>query len=140
MRASDERGELVPQPGLGDLDTLLDDVRAAGLDVRVHLHGEPVDLPPGLDLSAYRIVQEALTNTMKHARASRADVDVRFATGDLGLEVRDDGQGASPGGGSGHGLVGIAERVKIYGGDMTAGTSPTGGFTVRVRLPLGGDS
>jgi signal transduction histidine kinase len=140
MRASDEPGELTPHPGLGDLDALVDDVRAAGLEVRLHLQGEPVDLSPGLDLSAYRIVQEALTNTLKHAHASRADVDVRYGTRDLDLEVRDDGRGSARSDGlsdaMGHGLVGIAERVKIYGGDLSAGSSATGGFTVHVHLPL----
>jgi signal transduction histidine kinase len=139
MRASDERGELAPHPGLGDLDALLEDVRAAGLDAHLHLHGEQVVLPPALDLSAYRIVQEALTNTLKHANARRADVDVRYGAEGLDLEVRDDGRGPSTGAGSGHGLVGIAERVKIYGGDMSAGASPDGGFAVHVRLPVGGE-
>ena len=139
MRASDERGELGPHPGLGDLDALLEDVRAAGLDAHLHLHGEQVVLPPALDLSAYRIVQEALTNTLKHANARRADVDVRYGAEGLDLEVRDDGRGPSTVADPGHGLVGIAERVKIYGGDMSAGSSPDGGFAVHVRLPVGGD-
>jgi signal transduction histidine kinase len=97
-----------------------------------------VDVPPGLDLSAYRILQEGLTNALKHARASRAEVDVRYGADELLLEVRDDGRGGSSGpDGLGHGLVGIRERVKIFGGDMTAGPSG-GGFVLRARLPLDG--
>ena len=144
MRANGEPGELSPRPGLGELDALLDDVRAAGLEVRLHRHGEPVLLSPGLDLSAYRIVQEALTNTLKHADARRADVDLRYGDGALDLEIRDDGRGPASADDSGHdsgpGLVGIAERVKIYGGEMSAGRSPTGGFVVHVRLPWTGEA
>jgi signal transduction histidine kinase len=139
MRRDDEQPELVPHPGLADLEGLLDDVRAAGLAVRLQIHGEPVELPPGLDLSAYRIVQEALTNTLKHAHARQAAVEVQYGPRDLQVEVRDDGRGTSTGDGLGHGLVGIGERVKIYGGDMSAGASPSGGFVLRARLPLNGD-
>jgi signal transduction histidine kinase len=84
-------------------------------------------------------VQEALTNTLKHAHAHQAEVDVQYGPGDLRLEVRDDGLGPTTDGSLGHGLVGIAERVKIYGGDMAAGRSPEGGFVLRARLPLEGD-
>ena len=139
MRRDGEEPELVPHPGLASLDRLLDDIRAAGLDVRVQIRGEPVDLPPGLDLSAYRIVQEALTNTLKHAHAHQAEVDVRYAAGDLQVEVRDDGRGPAEDDGLGHGLVGIGERVKIFGGDLSTGRSPDGGFTLRARLPLNGE-
>jgi len=146
MRQEDDDLELLPHPGLDDLDALVADVRATGLAVEVRRHGEPVPLPPGLDLSAYRIVQEGLTNTLKHARAEHAQVDVHYGPADLRLEVRDDGRAStstSTGNinGAGHGLVGIGERVKIYGGEMTAGTGRTGGFLLRVRLPLedGGD-
>lgn len=139
MRREDEQAELSPQPGLADLDRLLDDVRAAGLEVRLNVHGDPVPLPPGLDLSAYRIVQEAVTNTLKHAQAHHADVEVTFEPGDLLVEVRDDGRGPSTSDGLGHGLVGMRERVKIFGGDMSAGGAPGGGFVVRARLPLDGD-
>ncbi len=138
MRRDDEQPELVPHPGLADLEGLLDDVRAAGLAVRLQIHGEPVELPPGLDLSAYRIVQEGLTNTLKHAHARQAEVEVQYGPRDLRVEVRDDGRGTSTGDGLGHGLVGIGERVKIYGGDMSAGVSPSGGFVLRARLPLDG--
>jgi len=98
-----------------------------------------VPLPPGLDLSAYRIVQEAVTNTLKHAQAHHADVEVRYEPRDLLVEVRDDGQGPTAGDGLGHGLVGMRERVKIFGGDMSAGGAPGGGFVVRARLPFDGD-
>ena len=138
LRREDEAAERTPHPGLAQLERLLDDVRAAGLAVRLRVHGEPVELPPGLDLSAYRIVQEALTNTLKHAHAHQAEVDVRYGPRDLEVEVCDDGRGATDVG-LGHGLVGIGERVKIFGGDMSAGRSPAGGFALRVRLPLDGD-
>ena len=140
MRSEGDDLELLPHPGLDDLDALVADVRATGLAVEVRRHGEPVPLPPGLDLSAYRIVQEGLTNTLKHAHARHAQVDVHYDPAGLRLEVRDDGSGAAANG-AGHGLVGIGERVKIYGGEMTAGAGRTGGFLLRVRLPLddGGD-
>ena len=119
--------------------------------MEVRRHGEPVPLPPGLDLSAYRIIQEGLTNTLKHAQAKHAQVDVHYDPADLRLEVRDDGGTRTSTStqhqnqqinGAGHGLVGIGERVKIYGGEMTAGAGRTGGFLLRVRLPLddGGDA
>jgi signal transduction histidine kinase len=139
MRRGDEQPDFTPQPGLADLDRLLEDVRAAGLAVQLRVRGEPVALSPGLDLSAYRIVQEAVTNTLKHARARHAEVDVRYEPHHLLVEVRDDGVGSSTNGEPGHGLVGIGERVKIFGGDMTAGRAPEGGFVVRARLPLDGD-
>ena len=139
MRRDDEQAELAPHPGLADLDNLLDDVRATGLAVRLRTHGEHVELPPGLDLSAYRIVQEAVTNTLKHAHAGQAEVDVLYGAHDLRIEVRDDGPGPATGDGLGHGLVGIRERVKIFGGEMSAGGAPGGGFVLRVRLPLDGD-
>jgi signal transduction histidine kinase len=139
MRRGDEQPDFTPQPGLADLDRLLEDVRAAGLAVQLRVRGEPVALSPGLDLSAYRIVQEAVTNTLKHARARHAEVDVRYEPHHLLVEVRDDGAGSSTNGEPGHGLVGIGERVKIFGGDMTAGRAPEGGFVVRARLPLDGD-
>jgi len=139
MRRDDEQAELAPQPGVADLDRLMDDVRAAGLAVQLRVHGDPVALPPGLDLSAYRIVQEAVTNTLKHAQAHQADVEVTYQPADLLVEIRDDGQGPSASDGLGHGLVGMRERVKIFGGDMSVGAAPGGGFLVRVRLPLDGE-
>jgi signal transduction histidine kinase len=128
---------LKPQPGLGDLQGLVADVRAAGLDVRLHAQGDPVGLPRGLDLSAYRILQEGLTNALKHAGASKVDVTIHYAEDELRLEVRDDGHGRTVrSDGLGHGLVGIGERVKIYGGDMSAFATTSGGFVLKASLPL----
>jgi len=138
MRRDGDGVELAPHPGLDGLDSLAEEVGRAGLPVRLHVEGEPFPLPRGIDLSAYRIVQEGLTNALKHARASNADVTVRYEPDELQLEIRDDGEGSPTSDGLGHGLVGIRERVKIYGGDMTAGTAPQGGFVLSTRLPLGG--
>ena len=141
MRHDDEELDLLPHPGLDNLDSLVDDVRAAGLPVRLQISGEPVALPPGLDLSAYRILQEGLTNALKHARASQAEVEVHYSATELRLEVRDDGPGRpSTDAGIGHGLVGIRERVRIFGGGMTAGVSRAGGFVLRAQLPLDGQA
>jgi signal transduction histidine kinase len=139
MRQDGEGLELAPQPGLDGLDALLDEVGRAGLPVRLHVDGEPLPLPRALDLSAYRIVQEGLTNALKHAHASHADVTVRYEPYELRIEVRDDGEGSSTSDGLGHGLVGIRERVKIYGGEMSAGTATGGGFILSTRLPLSGE-
>jgi signal transduction histidine kinase len=139
MRNGDDEVELGPQPGLDVLDSLADDVGRAGLPVRLHVEGEAFPLPRAIDLSAYRIVQEGLTNALKHARASHADVTLRYAPAELRIEVRDDGPGGATGDGRGHGLVGIRERVKIYGGEMTAGAAPEGGFVLSALLPLAGD-
>jgi signal transduction histidine kinase len=136
MRTDGDEAELAPQPGLDGLDSLAEEVGRAGLPVRLHVDGEPFPLPGALDLSAYRIVQEGLTNALKHARASGADVTVRYAPDELRLEVRDDGIGAATSDGLGHGLVGIRERVKIYGGEMSAGTENGGGFVLSARLPF----
>jgi signal transduction histidine kinase len=139
MRGDGDEPERVPHPGLADLNGLIAHVRAAGLAVGLHVHGEPVELPAGLDLSVYRIVQEALTNTLRHAAARRAEIALSFGPHDLRVEVRDDGRGPVDGDGRGHGLVGIRERVKIYGGEMSATATPGGGFVLRARLPLDGD-
>ena len=136
MRRDGEEAEFVPQPGLDGLDSLLEEIGRAGLPVELHVDGEPVPLPRGIDLSAYRIVQEGLTNALKHAHASDADVIVRYRPDEVQIEVRDNGQGSSTTDGLGHGLVGVRERVKIYGGDMTAGTANGGGFVLSTRLPL----
>ena len=138
MRHDGQEPELTPQPGLDGLDSLAEEIGRAGLPVRLHVDGEPFPLPRAVDLSAYRIIQEGLTNALKHAHASHADVTVRYGAGELGIEVRDDGRGATSTDGLGHGLVGIRERIKIYGGDMSAGTAPEGGFVLRTRLPLSG--
>jgi signal transduction histidine kinase len=136
MRREGEEAELVPQPGLDGLDALLAEISRAGLPVELHVDGDPVPLPRGIDLSAYRIVQEGLTNALKHARASDADVTVRYRPDELEIEIRDNGLGSSTTDGLGHGLVGVRERVKIYGGEMTAGTANGGGFVLSTRLPL----
>ena len=136
MRRDGDGLELAPQPGLDGLESLVDQVGRAGLPVRVHVDGDPCELPRAIDLSAYRIVQEGLTNALKHAEATQADVTVLYGRDDVQIEVRDDGRGVSPTDGLGHGLVGIRERVKIYGGEMTAGTAAEGGFVLSTRLPI----
>jgi signal transduction histidine kinase len=139
LRQGGDLLELTPGPGLDDLRTLAEEVRAAGLDVRLHVRGRPVPLPRSLDLSAYRIVQEGLTNALKHSGARRADVTVDYASGEVRLEVRDDGPGGfAQNDGLGHGLIGIGERVKTYGGEMSAFASAQGGFVLRASLPLEG--
>jgi signal transduction histidine kinase len=108
------------------------------VDVTLAVDGEPRPLSPGLDLSAYRIVQEGLTNVRKHAAGAPARVTVTWAPRELALEVRDDGpRAAAPNGSSGHGLVGMRERVRMHGGELHAGPAADGGFAVRARLPLG---
>jgi signal transduction histidine kinase len=138
MRRDGDEAELAPQPGLANLEALLEQVRRAGLGVHLHVDGEPFALARALDLSAYRIVQEGLTNVLKHAHASEADVTVGYGPDELHIEVRDNGDGATSDNGHGHGLVGVRERVKIYGGEMTAGTASGGGFVLSTRLPLRG--
>jgi signal transduction histidine kinase len=139
MRERGSEVELEPQPGLDNLGPLVQRVRSAGLPVHLEVDGEPRALPRALDLSAYRIVQEGLTNVLKHAGASHADVVVRHRPDELLLEVRDDGRGSASGDGLGSGLVGIRERVKLYDGEMTAGPANGGGFvlTATLRLPEG---
>jgi signal transduction histidine kinase len=136
MRREGDEVEFTPQPGLEALDSLLDEVGRAGLPARLHLDGEPFPLPRAIDLSAYRIVQEGLTNALKHANASDADVTVRYRPDEVEIEVRDNGEGIATTDGLGHGLVGVRERVKIYGGEMSAGTAPEGGFVLSTRLPI----
>jgi signal transduction histidine kinase len=138
MRRDGDGLELAPHPGVDRLDSLLEDVGRAGLPVRLHVDGNPFPLPRAIDLSAYRIVQEGLTNALKHAHASRVDVTFHYASDELQIEVRDNGEGLSMSDGLGRGLVGIRERVKIYGGEMTAGAAPEGGFVLGARLPLEG--
>jgi signal transduction histidine kinase len=138
MLRADADDPLAPQPGLSDLPTLVARVRAAGLPVDLDVHGERRDLPIGIELSAYRIVQEALTNALKHAGDTSARVRVRYGRDSLELEIEDDGGGGSstPVGGGGHGLVGMRERVALYGGRFDAGARPSGGFAIRVLLPI----
>jgi signal transduction histidine kinase len=138
MRSDGDGLELAPQAGLDGLGSLLDAVRRVGLPVALHVEGEPFPVPPAVDLSAYRIVQEGLTNALKHAQATRADVTLRYGSGELRIEVRDDGRGPADSDGRGHGLVGVRERVKIFGGEMSAGSAGEGGFVLSARLPLGG--
>ncbi len=135
MRREGDDLDLAPQPGLDRLDALLAEIGRAGLDVRLHVEGDPAPLPRALDLSAYRIVQEGLTNVLKHARASCAEVALLYGADELGIEVRDDGDGDGSGAG-GYGLVGVQERVKLFGGEMSAGPAVDGGFVLRTRLPL----
>jgi signal transduction histidine kinase len=138
---SEPRGDLAPVPGLADLDSLLAEVAKAGLAVRLRVEGTPSQLPAGVDLSAYRIVQEALTNVVKHAGPARAQVRICYGDHDVAVEVTDNGRGvmalAGDGRvGTGHGLIGMRERVAAFGGDLEVGPYPGGGFRVAARLPL----
>jgi signal transduction histidine kinase len=135
LRDGDEETGLAPQPGLAQVDALLAQMREAGLTVDLEIDGPARPLPPGVELSAYRIVQEALTNAIKHAECRHVRVAIRYTDGDVELEVADDGRGAGDGAG-GHGLVGMRERVAVFGGSLEATSAETGGFVVRARLPL----
>ena len=140
LRTDDEGPVLAPQPGIGQVRQLVEHARQTGLAVELAIEGETRPLPPGVDLAAYRIVQEALTNVRKHAGPAHAHVGVRFRERDLEIEVTDDGRGTSgaqPDDG-GHGLVGMRERVALYGGTLATGPDNGGGFAVRARLPIGG--
>jgi signal transduction histidine kinase len=137
LRADDEALALAPQPSMTRLQALAEAVTEAGLPVELRIDGDPAELPPGVDVSAYRIVQEALTNALRHAGPARALVVVRYGDGELEIEVADDGRGAAQGtNGSGQGLVGIRERVNVYGGAFQAGRRPGGGYAVRATLPF----
>ena len=138
LREQERPAELAPQPGLKTLDILLATVREAGLPVELEVVGEPRELPPGIDLSAYRVVQEALTNVLKHAGPARAWVVVRWGAEELELEVANDGRVSPNGGGAGHGLVGMRERISLYGGELESGPRVEGGYVVRARLPIDG--
>jgi signal transduction histidine kinase len=135
LRTDDDGLALTPQPGLDQVDRLVEHVRDTGLPVELAVEGEPRPLPPGVDLAAYRIVQEALTNVIKHAGPARAHIVLRYGERELDLEITDDGRGASANGAGGHGLVGMRERVAVYGGSFEARPTPGGGFQVRARLP-----
>lgn len=142
LRTEDDPSALAPQPGLGDLDRLLGQVRDAGLTVDVHVEGPPRPLPPGVDLAAYRIVQEALTNVVRHAGPATAEVHIRYNRHAVDVEVTDDGsrRASNPDAaatGCGHGLVGMRERAAVYGGSLDAGAIPGRGFRVRAVLPTG---
>jgi signal transduction histidine kinase len=136
MLRNDENDPFTPQPGLADVPMLVSQLNEAGLPVELRVKGEPKELPVGIELSAYRIVQEALTNALKHAGEARASVDIRYETDSLALEIADDGAGAPPLDRGGHGLVGMRERVALYGGQLDAARRPGGGFAVRVLLPI----
>ncbi|MFF1724802.1 sensor histidine kinase [Streptomyces sviceus] len=136
LRTEDATPALAPAPGLADLDRLLASTAEAGVQVELVITGSPRALPAGIDTSAYRIVQEALTNVVKHAETSRADARIGYGPDELVIEITDQGQGRPGHRGPGHGLIGIRERAAMYGGDFRAGPVPGGGFHVRVRLPL----
>jgi signal transduction histidine kinase len=141
LRRPEEAPALAPQPSLEHIGRLVEHATDAGLNVDLRIEGQPVPLPPGLDLTAYRLVQEGLTNALKHAGAKRAQILVRYGASDIEVTVTDDGQGAgavSDGGdgGGGHGLVGMRERVSVYGGVLEAGPRPDGGYRLRARLPV----
>ena len=144
LRDSDGVRSHAPAPGLTDLPHLVDDVRTAGVPATLHVEGHPGPVQAGVELSAYRIVQEALTNVIKHAgKPTRVDVTVRYSPYALTVEVVDDGRGvaaqsrngdAAPDG-SGHGVIGMRERVDVWGGELTVGPAPGGGYRVRAQLP-----
>jgi signal transduction histidine kinase len=138
LRRPEESPALAPQPSLQHLDKLLDQVRESGLDVELKVEGDVAKLPASVDLAAYRLVQEGLTNTLKHAQAHRAEVLVRYGKGEVELVVADDGNGTGGGDGGGHGLVGLRERIAVAGGELDAGPRAGGGFQVRARLPMNG--
>jgi signal transduction histidine kinase len=139
----DEQTSLAPQPGIGDLAAAVEQSRAVGVETTLVVAGEQRALAPGIELAAYRIVQEALTNVRKHAGAASATVRIAYEPRALVIEVSDDGRGAVTSlsrSGAGHGLIGMRERVEIYGGELTSGPRPGGGFVVRAVLPVVGDT
>ena len=136
LRKDGEGLALAPRPSLADIDALVSAVRDAGVPVELRVEGEPMSLPPGLDVSAYRIVQEALTNVVKHAGPTRASVLVRYDGRVVEVRVSDDGRGPDRGNGFGYGLAGMRERVELHGGTFEAGRRDGGGFIVKARLPV----
>ena len=136
LRKSDGELSLAPQPGLGSLGDLVAEVREAGVEIAVHSDGDLAALPRGLDLAAYRIVQESLTNVLKHARAHRVEVSLRCLGRSIEIEVTDDGTRAGQSAPAGFGLLGMRERVLVYGGTLQAGPRDGGGFRVHARLPF----
>ena len=136
IRADDGAAALAPQPSLAQIEPLISEVRAAGLPVELQVEGTTRELPPGVDLCAYRIVQEALTNSLKHAGPATARVLLRYNNDTLEVEVADTGSGTVNGDLAGLGLAGMRERVLLFGGDVESGPSPQGGYLVRAWLPL----
>jgi signal transduction histidine kinase len=136
LRNGDRELALVPQPSMGRLEDLLGRVREAGLAVELTVEGSIRPLSPGLDLAAYRIVQEALTNTLRHAGGAHAWVTLRYRDNTLELGIVDDGHTDGNGDADGYGLAGMRERVELYGGELEAGSGPGGGYAVHARLPL----
>jgi len=138
LRVDEDQVDLAPQPSLARIDRLIADMRDAGLPVVLSVEGEARVLPAGVDLCAYRVVQEALTNSLRHARPSTARVALRYGEQDLELEVIDDGAEPTSGanGHGGHGLIGMRERVALYGGRLEVGRRADGGYGVWARLPL----
>jgi signal transduction histidine kinase len=137
LRDGGDEAARAPTPGVASLERLVAEMRRAGLAVELRVEGEPTELPPGVDLSAYRIVQEGLTNALRHSGPAPTRVVLSYGEGEFGVRVTDDGRGAPDDNGSGYGLAGIRERVAIYGGELEAGPGESGGFTLRARLPLG---
>jgi signal transduction histidine kinase len=132
--------DTAPAPTLDGLDVLVERARAAGLPVDLEIDGDRRALPAGVELAAYRVLQEAITNAIKYAGGAPTDVRVSYGAEDVRLEVRDRGRGAAarPVGGGGHGLVGMRERVRVFGGELHTGRCADGGFEVRARIPVGG--
>jgi signal transduction histidine kinase len=136
LREEGAMPEFSPQPGLSTVGDLLDTVRSAGLPVELAVDGTPRELSPGIDLAAYRVVQEALTNALKYGGTAHAWVSLRWRDEELELEVANDGKGDGDGSGGGHGLAGMRERVSLYGGTLDSGPRDGGGYVVRARLPV----
>jgi signal transduction histidine kinase len=136
LRSPDGAPDLTPPPTLDQLDRLVGKFRDAGLEVELQTQGEAVPLPPGLDLTAYRLVQEGLTNSLKHAHAQHVVVRLCYRPDCLALSVRDDGRGPGPGAIPGNGLLGMRERVSVYGGTLSAGAADGGGFELSAELPV----
>jgi signal transduction histidine kinase len=136
LRKQGEELALAPRPSLAQVDALIQTVRDAGVPVELQVEGERIPLAPGVDVSAYRILQEALTNVVKHAGPARASVVVRYSARTIDVEVTDDGRGPSNGNGLGFGLAGMRERVELHGGSLETGKSDGGGFTVKAQLPI----